>query len=44
MSNKVDKLGARVGKLEPGPPRDVGHDRWKKVVSRLSPDEQAALS
>jgi hypothetical protein len=44
MSNKVNRLEARVGKLEPIPPPDDDHQRWNKVVASLSPDEREAVS
>jgi hypothetical protein len=41
---KVKRIQDRVYRLEPNPPAGDDHQRWNKVVAKLSPDEQEAVS
>jgi len=44
MSAKVRKIQDRMHKLAPNPPVDDDHQRWNKVVAKLSQDEREAVS
>ena len=42
--SKVKRYEDRVHRLEPNPPVDDDHERWNKVVARLSESEREAVS
>jgi len=44
MSVKVRKIQDRLDRLEPNPPASDDHERWSRVMAKLSPAEREAVS